>query len=77
MNILVLGSGGREHTLAWKITQSNLCKKLFVAPGNSGTSTPTEVKKEVRQEAASFPVYCDGVYAGEADSIQEAWDMCD
>ncbi len=40
-------------------------------------STPTEVKKEVRQEAASFPVYCDGVYAGEADSIQEAWDMCD
>ena len=39
MNILVLGSGGREHTLAWKITQSNLCKKLFVAPGNSGTST--------------------------------------
>ena len=38
MNILVLGSGGREHTLAWKITQSNLCKKLFVAPGNSGTS---------------------------------------
>lgn len=39
MNILVLGSGGREHTLAWKITQSNLCKKLFVAPGNSGTSS--------------------------------------
>lgn len=38
MNILVLGAGGREHTLAWKITQSNLCKKLFVAPGNSGTS---------------------------------------
>ena len=38
MNILVLGSGGREHTLAWKISQSNLCKRLFVAPGNSGTS---------------------------------------
>jgi phosphoribosylamine--glycine ligase len=37
MNILVLGSGGREHTFAWKIAQSNLCNTLFVAPGNSGT----------------------------------------
>ena len=39
MNILVLGSGGREHTFAWKIAQSDHCDKLFVAPGNSGTST--------------------------------------
>ncbi|WP_411893945.1 phosphoribosylamine--glycine ligase [Winogradskyella sp. A2] len=38
MNILVLGSGGREHTFAWKIAQSDHCNKLFVAPGNSGTS---------------------------------------
>jgi len=38
MNILVLGSGGREHTFAWKIAQSDYCDKLFVAPGNSGTS---------------------------------------
>lgn len=38
MNILVLGSGGREHTFAWKIAQSNRCKNLFVAPGNSGTA---------------------------------------
>ena len=38
MNILVLGSGGREHTFAWKIAQSPLCNKLFVAPGNSGTA---------------------------------------
>ncbi len=38
MNILVLGSGGREHTFAWKIAQSDKCEKLFVAPGNSGTS---------------------------------------
>ncbi len=37
MNILVLGSGGREHTLSWKIKQSPLCDKLFVAPGNAGT----------------------------------------
>ena len=37
MRILILGSGGREHTLAWKISQSPLCDSLFVAPGNSGT----------------------------------------
>lgn len=39
MNILILGSGGREHTFAWKIAQSPKCDTLFVAPGNSGTST--------------------------------------
>jgi phosphoribosylamine--glycine ligase len=38
MNILILGSGGREHTFAYKISQSNRCDQLFVAPGNAGTS---------------------------------------
>ncbi len=38
MNILLLGSGGREHALAWKLTQSNLCSSLFIAPGNAGTA---------------------------------------
>lgn len=38
LNILLLGSGGREHALAWKISQSNHCDKLFIAPGNAGTS---------------------------------------
>lgn len=38
MRILILGSGGREHALAWKINQSPLCEKLFIAPGNAGTS---------------------------------------
>ncbi len=42
MNILVLGSGGREHTFAWKIAQSQHCSKLFVAPGNSGTDAIAE-----------------------------------
>ncbi|WP_304068021.1 phosphoribosylamine--glycine ligase [Pedobacter glucosidilyticus] len=37
MNILILGSGGRESTFAWKISQSPLCEKLFIAPGNAGT----------------------------------------
>lgn len=39
MNVLVLGSGGREHTFAWKIAKSPICNRLFVAPGNSGTAT--------------------------------------
>lgn len=38
MNILVIGSGGREHTLSWKISQSTYCDQLFVAPGNAGTA---------------------------------------
>ncbi len=38
MNILLVGSGGREHTLAWKLTQSTLCSQLFIAPGNTGTA---------------------------------------
>lgn len=39
MNILLLGSGGREHALAWKIAQSTRVKQLYIAPGNAGTST--------------------------------------
>ncbi|MNJ99341.1 Phosphoribosylamine--glycine ligase [compost metagenome] len=39
MKILLLGSGGREHALAWKMLQSPLCEKLFVAPGNAGTAS--------------------------------------
>ena len=38
MNTLILGSGGREHAFAWRIAQSPLCNKLFVAPGNAGTA---------------------------------------
>ncbi|MCI6617653.1 MAG: phosphoribosylamine--glycine ligase [Prevotella sp.] len=38
MKILLLGSGGREHALAWKIAQSNQCDHLFIAPGNAGTA---------------------------------------
>ena len=38
MNILILGSGGREHALAWKIKQSPFCDNLFIAPGNAGTA---------------------------------------
>ena len=38
MNILIVGAGGREHTLAWKLKQSPLCKTLLIAPGNAGTA---------------------------------------
>ena len=37
MNILVLGSGGREHAISWKISQSEKCSNLYIAPGNAGT----------------------------------------
>ena len=39
MNVLILGSGGREHALAWKIVQSPKLKNLFIAPGNAGTAS--------------------------------------
>ena len=38
MNIMILGSGGREHAISWKISQSEKCKNLYIAPGNAGTS---------------------------------------
>jgi len=38
MNVLIIGSGAREHAFCWKIIQSNLCKDVFVAPGNAGTA---------------------------------------
>lgn len=42
MNILIIGSGGREHALAWKLKQSTQCERLYVAPGNAGTSKIAE-----------------------------------
>ena len=42
MKLLLLGSGGREHALAWKIAQSPKIEKLYVAPGNAGTSNVAE-----------------------------------
>ena len=51
MRILLLGSGGREHALAWKISQSPKCEKLYIAPGNAGTM---EVGENVPMKADDF-----------------------
>tara|TARA_B110000003_G_scaffold271882_1_gene306779 strand:+ start:589 stop:1860 length:1272 start_codon:yes stop_codon:yes gene_type:complete len=51
MNVLILGSGGREHAFAWKIAQSSSCNKLFIAPGNSGTE---KIGKNIDIEVTDF-----------------------
>ncbi len=58
MNILVLGSGGREHTITWKLAQSEKCGNLFVAPGNSGTA---KIAKNVPVSVTDFPAIKDVV----------------
>ena len=60
MNILLLGSGGREHAFAWKLAQSPLCDMLFVAPGNAGTA----------QVATNLPIgYSD--FSAVADAVRD------
>ncbi len=51
MNVLLLGSGGREHALAWKLKKSELCEKLYVAPGNPGTAM---IAKNVNLDINNF-----------------------
>ncbi|MFN8872948.1 MAG: phosphoribosylamine--glycine ligase, partial [Brevundimonas sp.] len=48
MNILLVGSGGREHALAWKIAQSPLVERLVCAPGNPGMARHAEVRPEFK-----------------------------
>jgi phosphoribosylamine--glycine ligase len=57
MNILIVGSGGREHTLAWKLNQSKSCEQLFIAPGNAGTAecgTNVNIKTTNFEKLATF-----------------------
>ena len=51
MNVLILGSGGREHAFAWKIAKSSSCNNLFIAPGNAGTA---EVGNNVEIDVNDF-----------------------
>ncbi|MFO8146608.1 MAG: phosphoribosylamine--glycine ligase [Bacteroidota bacterium] len=58
MNILILGAGGREHAFAYKISQSELCDKLFTAPGNAGTA---QFGKNINLELTNFDAIKDFV----------------
>ena len=59
MNILLLGSGGRESALAWKMAQSPFCEKLYIAPGNPGTAEVGENVPELKpMDFASVLVFC-------------------
>lgn len=60
MNILILGAGGREHTLAWKLNQSPKLNKLFVAPGNAGTA---EIAKNIPIGVNDFDAIKEAVLA--------------
>lgn len=66
MRILLLGSGGREHALAWKIAQSPLTETLFIAPGNAGTAS---VGKNVAIKADDFDGIADFVTANGVDMV--------
>lgn len=62
MKILLLGSGGREHAMAWKMSQSKLCTQLFIAPGNAGTA---QVGQNVPIQATDFQAIKSFVIANE------------
>ena len=66
MKLLLLGSGGREHALAWKIAQSSKVEKLFIAPGNAGT---TEVGINVDISVNDFPTQKNFVLENNIDMI--------
>ena len=58
MKILLLGSGGREHALAWKIAQSEKCEKLYIAPGNAGTSNCGENVAMKADDFEAIKTFC-------------------
>ena len=68
MNILLLGSGGREHALAWKIAQSDKCEKLYIAPGNAGTNG-------VGGKGENVPIKADDFAAIKAFVVEQHVDM--
>lgn len=66
MNILILGSGGREHAFAWKLAQSPLCDALFVAPGNAGTA---QVATNLPISYNNFPEVADAIRDKKIDLV--------
>src|SRR3954463_1446863 len=82
MKLLVIGSGGREHALAWKLAQSPRVQKVFVAPGNGGTATepglenaplsgPAQLIEFARRESIALTVV--GPEAPLAEGIVDAF----
>lgn len=66
MNILLLGSGGREHAIAWKIAKSSKVDELFIAPGNAGTA---QVGTNVNIKADDFPAIKDFVLSHQVEMV--------
>jgi len=66
MNVLILGSGGREHALAWKIAQSPILSKLFVAPGNPGTAA---IATNLSGSLSDFTTIRDAVLANQIELV--------
>lgn len=66
MNILVLGSGGREHALAWKLNQSKRVKKLIVAPGNAGTA---DFAQNLQLSVTDFKAIGEAVLSNDIDLV--------
>src|SRR3954465_14068206 len=74
MNILLIGSGGREHALAWKMRQSPLCTRLFIAPGNPGMAglgeiLPVRADDVAGLVKAAVQVKADLVVVGPGDPV--------
>src|SRR4051812_16733653 len=74
MKILLVGSGGREHALAWKIKQSPLCEQLYIAPGNPGMAElghlmDVDVKDVMGLVGAAVDVGADLVVIGPEDPL--------
>ena len=85
MNILILGSGGREHQLAWAVMQNPKCDKLIVAPGNAGIAQIAECATLDIEDGAAVVAFCDSnaidfvivgpeapLAAGVADRLRDA-----
>jgi phosphoribosylamine--glycine ligase len=66
MNVLLLGSGGREHALAWKISQSSILDSLYIAPGNAGTK---QYGKNINLSPTNFNAIKEFVLANEIDLV--------
>ena len=56
MNVLIIGSGGREHAFTWKASQSGHVEKIFIAPGNAGTSLEPKAEKFIKLQFLSYKI---------------------